>query len=332
MEKTNLENSIIKLFSLLKDKEKEILAKRFGLFGKQKKTLAAIGKELGLTRERIRQVQNASLNKIKSLGNSVIFEEINNLSQENGGLLNVKKVEEFFETSYSNALFALEASPDLKRIKGYQNLSDTYFDSNLKQNEIIKMEREVAKILSKAKKALSLKKLSKLLAENINLKTAKSLINSSNSFAFDWQKRIGLSSWREINPKSARDKAYFILKKEDKPLHFTHIADLIEKENFAGKNPTAATVHNELILDSRFVLVGRGIYALREWGFKGGTVEDVIEEVLKSNPRGLKRDKIAEEVLKTKMVARNTIMMNLLVKDKFQRDKSGRYRLMSSKK
>lgn len=332
MEKTNLENSISELISLLKDKEKEILTKRFGLFNKDKKTLAAIGKELGLTRERIRQIQNSSLNKINTLGNSLIFEEIKNLTKENGGVLNVKMVSDYFDTPYNHALFALEASPDLKRVKGYQNLADTYFDKSFGQKEIIAIEEELEKILRQSKKALSFKKLVLSISKSLNSKTVKSLINSSRTFAFDWKKRIGLSTWREINPKSARDKAFFVLKKEDKPLHFTHIALLIEKESFAGKNPTAATVHNELILDKRFVLVGRGIYALREWGFKGGTVEEVIEEVLKKNPKGLDRDQVAEEVLKTKMVARNTIMMNLLVKDKFQRDKTGRYRLTLSKK
>ena len=118
------------------------------------------------------------------------------------------------------------------------------------------------------------------------------------------------------------------MKKEDRPLHFTHIAELISKENFAGKNPTPATVHNELILDSRFVLVGRGIYALKSWGFKGGTVEEVIKDILIHRPQGMKRDAIIEEVLKTKLVARNTVMMNLLVKKQFKKDNSGKYKLV----
>ena len=180
-------------------------------------------------------------------------------------------------------------------------------------------------MLEKESKAI---KLEKILANFSKKDLTKSLIYASLSFAFDWEKRVGLSLWREINPKSERDKAYFILKKEARTLHFTHIADLISKESFLGKNPTAATVHNELILDSRFVLVGRGIYALAAWGFKGGTVEEVIKDILIHHPQGLQRDAIIEEVLKAKFVARNTVMMNLLVKKQFAKDKSGKYKLV----
>lgn len=335
MKEINLEKSIDEIFKTLKEKEGDILSNRFGLFGKKSSTLASIGKNLGLTRERIRQIQNSALSKIKNSQNQIkFFAYLTKLEMNQGGLVSVKDLEDKLKTTGNVALFLLEATAYLKKIKGYKNLKSTFINRKLEQKDIILAEKELVKILKKKGKAISIDRLIEIFkAKNkisLSDETLKSLIYASNAFAFDWKGRCGLSSSREINPKSARDKAYFILKKEEKPLHFTHIAELISQENFVGKNPTAATVHNELILDSRFALVGRGIYALKEWGFKDGTVEDVIAEILRNNPKGMERDAIIEEVLKTKLVARNTVMMNLLVKKQFARDKKGLYKLAKS--
>jgi hypothetical protein len=333
MKEFNLEKSIEEVFKALKEKERDILSNRFGLSGEKAKTLASIGKNLKLTRERIRQIQNSALYKIKNSQNSAgVFTYVQKIEQAQGGLISVKDIEKKLQTNYNYALFLLEASKNLKKIKGHKNLASTFIDRDLEQKDIISAENDLVKILNNKAKAIMVENLIYKTRGKIKLsdETLKSLIYSSATFAFDWKGRVGLSIWREINPKSARDKSYFILKKEERPLHFTHIAELIAKESFVGKNPTAATVHNELILDPRFVLVGRGIYALAEWGFKGGTVEDVIAEILRSNPKGLERDAIIEEVLKSKLVARNTVMMNLLVKKQFARDKKGLYKLAKS--
>ncbi|MBU2595482.1 hypothetical protein KJ713_01445 [Patescibacteria group bacterium] len=320
MSENNLKKQINRVLSTLRQKERDILIKRFGLFGKKANTLASIGEKLGLTRERIRQIQNYALLKIKKspLQDQGIFAQVQKISQRQGGLISTKNIK-------GDGLFILEASKNLKRIKGHKSLRDTFIEQKIEQKDIISAEKEIINFLEKRGKAVN---PSKLLILKISKDLIKSLISVSSAFAFDWKGRVGLSNWREINPKSARDKSHYILKKEERPLHFTHIAELITRENFAGKNPTAATVHNELILDDRFVLVGRGIYALSSWGFKGGTVEEVIKDILIHHPQGLQRDAIIEEVLRAKLVTRNTVMMNLLVKKQFLKDKSGKYKLV----
>src|SRR3989344_2127416 len=55
-----------KLFSILSEREQDILVRRYGLKVKEKMTLEEIGKQYSVTRERIRQVENASINKILS--------------------------------------------------------------------------------------------------------------------------------------------------------------------------------------------------------------------------------------------------------------------------
>jgi RNA polymerase primary sigma factor len=63
-EKTNT-SLIRELVSTLPPREQDILRQRFGLNGDNEKTLEEVGEQYGLTRERIRQVQNVALNKLR---------------------------------------------------------------------------------------------------------------------------------------------------------------------------------------------------------------------------------------------------------------------------
>ncbi|MDA3839580.1 MAG: sigma factor-like helix-turn-helix DNA-binding protein [Patescibacteria group bacterium] len=130
----------------------------------------------------------------------------------------------------------------------------------------------------------------------------------------------GLHDSKEIKPKTVNDKIYLILKYKSKPMHFVEIADEINFIAFDKKKANPATVHNELILDDKFILIGRGLYGLNEWGYKRGTVADVIEEILKEKDSGLTRDEIIDEVLKRRVVKKTTIILALMNKDKFSRD------------
>ena len=108
----------------------------------------------------------------------------------------------------------------------------------------------------------------------------------------------GLIKWPTVNPKNIRDKIYVILKENGKPMHFNEIAADIKKSEFKRKDVTTQAIHNELIKDKRFVLIGRGIYALKEWGYEKGTVADIITDVLKKAEKPLHRDDIIKQVLK----------------------------------
>src|SRR3954463_6924321 len=64
----NFEPSLVagKILSLLKERDRQILAKRFGLLGFSGRTLEAIGKEHNLTRERVRQIEKDSIKFLRS--------------------------------------------------------------------------------------------------------------------------------------------------------------------------------------------------------------------------------------------------------------------------
>ncbi|MFC1678529.1 sigma factor-like helix-turn-helix DNA-binding protein [Patescibacteria group bacterium] len=151
------------------------------------------------------------------------------------------------------------------------------------------------------------------------LKAAKKL--EQNKFGH-W----GLDKWRVIKPKTINDKIYLVLKNHGEPMHFVEIADKINQIEFDNKRANAATVHNELILDNKYVLIGRGIYGLKEWGLKEGTVSDVIEDILSDTVSPLSKDEIIQKVLDKRLVKKATIILALMNKDKFAKD-AGKYKL-----
>jgi RNA polymerase primary sigma factor len=61
----NLLGEVDGLLEVLDPREKKIISQRFGLAGGRPKTLEDVGKDFGITRERIRQLQNIALAKLR---------------------------------------------------------------------------------------------------------------------------------------------------------------------------------------------------------------------------------------------------------------------------
>jgi DNA-directed RNA polymerase delta subunit len=137
----------------------------------------------------------------------------------------------------------------------------------------------------------------------------------------------GLDDWREIKPKTINDKIYLILKNSGQPMHFAEIAEKINQIGFDKKKANAATVHNELILDEKYILVGRGLYGLKEWGYQKGTVAEVIKKVMVESGRPLSREEIINKVLEQRMVKRATINLVLMNREKFEIVLDGKYKI-----
>lgn len=66
-EESDLYNKLNDLLEQLNDKQKAILSHRFGLRGHEESTLEEVGKEVGLTRERVRQIQVEALKQLRSM-------------------------------------------------------------------------------------------------------------------------------------------------------------------------------------------------------------------------------------------------------------------------
>jgi len=119
------------------------------------------------------------------------------------------------------------------------------------------------------------------------------------------------------------------MRKHGSPIHFREVAKAISE--MFNKKAHVATTHNELIKDPRFVLVGRGLYALTEWGYLSGVVKDVIKKVIDKNGP-MTKDEIIDKVLKERYVKKNTIIVNLQNPKFFKKDKDGRYSIVEKSK
>ncbi|MDD2672515.1 MAG: sigma factor-like helix-turn-helix DNA-binding protein, partial [Syntrophales bacterium] len=264
----NLQKICQDCLKVLPQRTADVIERRFGLKTGERETLEAIGQSYEITRERVRQIENEGFSKIKPIieKNKDVFNNFKNIIASFGGL---KKEEELLsilgEAKYQNqAYFLLCNSKDFERI-----VEDEQFYAfwTIDKNSIADAKKLISLIIegfNKERKTLS---LDELLA---NKKEPKEVFVSYIEISKEIQKnpegKYGLKNWLEINPRGIKDKAYLVLKKKEKPLHFRDIASSIAELPFRNiRKVHTATVHNELIKDPRFVLVGRGLYALKEW-------------------------------------------------------------------
>jgi hypothetical protein len=157
------------------------------------------------------------------------------------------------------------------------------------------------------------------------------LLDAMSDIARNKYGHWGHRDWREISPKTINDKIYLVLKQHGQPMYYGDIAANIAQMSFDGKKVNTATTHNELILDDKYVLVGRGLYGLKEWGYKAGTVADVIADILKEAAEPLTKEEITERVLAQRLVKQTTVNLALMNKNRFERTREGKYKLKENK-
>ncbi len=317
---TKVCNSLLKN---LPDRTKEIIVRRFGLKG-EKESLEAIGQSHGITRERVRQIEADGLSIIqeKSVKYQDVFSYFLKTLDSLGGIKKTKDFISIFSKEENQIAFLLYLTKEIEKKPENKDYFGFYYNKDKKIAEVYKTIDKVIAYLKKKKKPLTLDEI-KADFKIVNLET---YFDISKKIKKDPEGRVGLKNWLEIDPKGIKDKAYLIFQKIGKPLHFTQVAELIENSPFVpeGKKIYVTTVHNELIKDSRFVLVGRGIYALKEWGYQPGVVKDIIIDLLKKQGP-LPKEAIFANVLKKRFVQENTIYLNLQDKQKFLRDEKGKY-------
>jgi len=296
------------LISDLKEREKEIISRRFGLNGLERETLESIGQDFGISRERVRQIQKVGILKIKPKLSQYqkVFQSFLEYFKKFGNLRKEENVlTELGGKNWKNEVYFL-----LTLQKPFQRF--------LENNDFYSLWITDLNSFELAKKVID-SLASQLQKIGRPIRFEESFLEISKKIQKNKEGLYGLKDWPEINPRGIKDKAFLVFKKVGKPLHFRGVTNLIE-----GAHPQ--TVHNELIKDSRFVLVGRGIYALREWGYYPGQVKEVISKILKESEEPLKKEEILEKVLSQRLVKENTILLNLSNKKYFLKDSQGRYR------
>ena len=325
-----------RLLAVARPRARDVLIRRFGLGSRPQETLEAIGDRAGITRERVRQIEAVGLDAIRA---SNAFKESEPTFDE--------------IARFIDSLGAIVPEETLFSALGKDGKSRNRFRFFLVLGSAFSRERETNDFLARwhidgatAKRIHNaLSKLYASLSDEEVLSEAEILdrfleeLKEVNDAYKDeevlkrWlsiSKHIGknpLAEWGRatapaIRIKGVRDYAYLAVKRHGAPMHFSDVAKTIG--SLFSKKAHVATTHNELIKDPRFVLVGRGLYALTEWGYKSGVVRDVIRDLLlESGP--MKKDDIIERVKRARFVKDNTILVNLNDSRHFKRMKDGRY-------
>lgn len=354
MREFNPPEAVAALLKQLSNKEEDVLRRRYGLNGKEKQTLEEIGKFYNLTRERIRQIESTAVKKIRSLKNfheviEPIEQTIKTIIERNGGAVSKERLlEQVFEFSTDTSISRQSVMFILSRLltKEFFSLtSDDYFRptwylATCSLEQVRQVIDQLLAIIREKDEPVAEVDLIQAYRHKYPVKESEPEISEPALVSYALMSQqisrnpfgdYGLTDWGSIVPRRMNDKIYLVLKKEGKPMHYTRIAERINKIHFDNRKAYPPTVHNELILNDRYVLVGRGIYALKEWGYKPGVVAEVIVDVLKKSDQPMSREQIVEAVLAQRLVKKNTIHLALTDQQKFTKLPDGRYRLAETK-
>ena len=326
-----------RLLSSLPDRAREVLVFRYGLGTDTKRmTLDAIGKKYGITRERVRQIENYGISNIRKSeeykSEKAVFTEIENLLHSLGGIV----VEDDFlghvskDKSLQNHVhFLLVVGEPFRKLKEDDEFRHRWhvneqlskqvegalrkLYSNLDNQQLLPESEMVQKFLQHLEDVSERYKNQEVVRRWLALSKAI----GKNALG-DW----GIAQSSNIKTKGMRDYAFLVIRKHGSPIHFRDVAKQIT--TLFNKKAHVATTHNELIKDPRFVLVGRGLYALAEWGYAPGVVRDVINSVITKNGP-LTKEEVIDKVLKERYVKENTIIVNLQNPKYFKKDTDAKY-------
>lgn len=328
-----------KLLSALPDRARDVLEKRYGL-GKDAETytLESIGQTYGITRERVRQIENygiQSIQKSDAYGEfQEVFDELQKAIDELGaGLITEEELLASLSkdpSTRNHIYFLLVLGSPFSRVKENSAYTHRWYTEKQIADSVEKALKNVYQSLDRDELVEEEEILNRFRNELIDIadkhddQILKRWLMISKEIASNPLGEWGHASSPNVRVKGIRDYAYLVVKRHGSPMHFREVAAAIE--DLFNKKAHTATTHNELIKDDRFVLVGRGLYALTEWGYSAGVVKDVLRDILdKHGP--LTRDEIIDKVRKERYVKDNTIVVNLQDGNIFKRLANGSYML-----
>ena len=312
-------------------RSRDIITRRLGIGKEDKETLESIGKEYGITRERVRQIEANAKKELTSMRD--LFQSIETLLvaifTEHGGLMAEKHVVDEASKRVGSHISSHVIHFYLTVIPAFSlHQPNSLFETHWKREEAVHGKEEqivlaAMEILKEKSQPMQLDALIAEISAKLNGNVQDAYIHAAlqaskhiGKTAFgDW----GLIGWAETSPRGVGDKAFAVLRRKGSPAHFRDITTMINEAAFDQKKANPQTVHNELIKDGRFVLVGRGLYGLKEWGYIAGTVADVLESILKHTAKPMKKQELIAEVLKQRMVKKNTILLSLQNTSRFER-------------
>lgn len=325
------------LLSVPNDRNQDVLIRRYGLGADPTRmTLEAIGDLYGITRERVRQIENTALAAIRKSPTYrellPAFNELRDAMIALGGIVHERDFLNAISTDHvtqQHVHFLLvvgdlfikhKESDDFEHSWTIdKDLADRVHDSlqklyaSLGNDDLVEESKLIDRFLSH---------LRDVNAEYAREEIYRRWLNLSRRLSKNPLGEWGRSQSPNVSARGIRDYAFLVLRKHGSPMHFREVANAIEQS--FRREAHIATTHNELIKDKRFVLVGRGLYALSEWGYSTGIVRDVIRDLLQKHG-ALQRDEIVERVMRERYVKENTVVVNLQNVRFFRKNKEGKY-------
>lgn len=327
-----------RITSHLQSRASDVIMNRFGLTADgRKKTLEEIGKKYNITRERVRQVEDAAIHLIKKSdaykNEQAVFEELKQIVHNLGAIVAEHELLPYIskdQATQNHVNFFLVLGDAFKKHREDEHfhtrwsvddeITDKVHESlrklyaSLKDEDLIP-ETEMIKRFFDQMKDIS--------EQYKNEEIAKRWLSMSKTVAKNPLGEWGKASSPNIRTRGVKDYAFLVMRRHGSPMHFKEVADSISKT--FNKKIHYATCHNELIKDPRFVLVGRGMYALAEWGYKAGIAREVIQDILKREGTPLSKDDIVKKMMKERYFKKNTILVNLANSKYFKKNKNGLY-------
>jgi hypothetical protein len=326
-----------KITSHLHDRASDVIMNRFGLTtDAEKKTLEAIGKKYGITRERVRQIEDAALHSIKKSeaykSEQATFDELKQLINSLGAIVAEHDLLPHIakdKATQNHIHFYLVLGDSFKRHREDDNfhvrwsVNDAVVEKvhdSLKKLYASLNDQDLIPETEMIKKFLE--HLKDVSEEYRNEEIARRWLSLSKKIGKNPLGEWGKASSPNVRTRGVKDYAFLVMRKHGSPMHFREVADAITRT--FGKKTHYATCHNELIKDPRFVLVGRGMYALAEWGYKTGIAREVIRDILKKDGP-MAKEEVVERVMKERYFKKNTILVNLQNPKYFKKNKNGLY-------
>lgn len=335
------------LLSQLPDRAREVIERRYGLGGSDPETLESIGEGFGITRERVRQIEASGFTQLRETTEKSVRAHVREIEQHLRAHGDLRAEHHLFEDFASRTEPAfLQLLLDLgEPFTRHRETDDRHTVWTINPTRVSGAEAFAASVAGR------LRALNRVLDEaafwelvedearrkrlQLTQRARVSWVGISRAIAKGPRDMWGLTSSPEVTPRDVGDWAFIVLRGVREPVHFTDIVSHMntlrsehivrEGQPRSGRPAHPQTVHNALIKDDRFVLVGRGLYALREWGYEPGTVRDVISGILREAKHPLSRDEIVAKVASARRVQPNTIVLNLQNRAAFSRTADGRY-------
>ncbi len=329
-----------RITSQLQNRASDVIMNRFGLTADgERKTLEEIGKKYNITRERVRQIEDAALTFIKKSSayraEQAIFDELKQLLKRLGSIVAEHELLPYIakdKATQNHIHFFLTLGDAFKKHREDEHfhtrwsvddaMTEKVHDSlkklyaSLNDEDLVPETEMIKKFLDHMKDVAE---------EHRDAEMVRRWLSMSKKVAKNHLGEWGKATSPNIRTRGVKDYAYLIMRRHGTPLHFKEVADSIGRT--FNKKIHYATCHNELIKDPRFVLVGRGMYALAEWGYKAGIAREVIRDILKRDGP-LSKEEVIKKVNKERYFKNNTILVNLVNPKYFKKNKSGLYTLI----